>query len=67
MKCHFQVGGKEKIFSRGWRYILWNGTCYKEKNEICGFEIMYILSQIFMGLNQIPWNLVCMIGDSFFL
>ncbi len=35
-------------------YLLWNGTFYKEKSEICALENVYILSQIFMGLDEIP-------------
>ncbi len=44
---------KGKKFRRGWRYISRNGTCYKEGSEICAIENEYILSQIFMGLDEI--------------
>jgi hypothetical protein len=54
LKCHFQVNGKEKELRRGWKYTSWNGTCYKEGSEICAFQNVYILSQIFMGLDEIP-------------
>jgi hypothetical protein len=26
------------VIKKGWRYILWNGTCYKERIEIHGLE-----------------------------
>jgi hypothetical protein len=35
-------------------YILWNGTYYKERIEICALENVYLFSQIFMGLEEIP-------------
>ncbi len=57
---------KVKTFKRGWGYISWNGTYYKEGSEICAIENEYVLSQIFMGLDEIPWNLVCMIGAIFY-
>jgi hypothetical protein len=45
---------KVKTFKRGWGYISWNGTYYKEGSEICAIENEYVLSQIFMGLDEIP-------------
>ncbi len=35
-------------------YLSWNGTCYKERSEICALENVYVLSQIFMDLDEIP-------------
>jgi hypothetical protein len=35
-------------------YLLWNGTCYKERSEVCALENVCVLSQIFMGLDEIP-------------
>jgi hypothetical protein len=35
-------------------YLLWNGNFYKERSEICALENVYVLSQIFMGLDEIP-------------
>jgi hypothetical protein len=35
-------------------YLLWNRTCYKERSEKCVLENVYVVSQIFMGLNEIP-------------
>ncbi len=35
-------------------YLLWNDTCYKERSQICALENVYILSQIFMDLDEIP-------------
>jgi hypothetical protein len=45
---------KGKKFRRVWKYISWNGTCYKKGSEICAIENEYVLSQIFMGLDEIP-------------
>jgi hypothetical protein len=50
----FQVGGNEKELKKGWRYILWNGTCYRERINICALENVYVFSQTFMGLEEIP-------------
>jgi hypothetical protein len=50
----FPCWRKGKTIRRGWKYILWNGTCYKERSEICVLENVCILSQIFIGLDEIP-------------
>jgi hypothetical protein len=44
---------KRKKIKRGWRYVSWNGTCYKEGSELCALENVYVLFQIFMGLDEI--------------
>jgi hypothetical protein len=50
----FPCWWKGKKVRRGWRYILSNGTYYRERSEICALENVCILLQIFMGLNEIP-------------
>jgi hypothetical protein len=50
----FQVGGNEFFYKKGWRYVLWNGTCYRERIKICALENVNVFSQIFMGLEEIP-------------
>ncbi len=50
----FPCWWKGKNNEKSQKYILWNGTCYKERSEICVFENVYILSQIFIGLDEIP-------------
>ncbi len=33
-------------------YILWNGTCYKEKIEICALENVYFFHKYLWALNK---------------
>jgi hypothetical protein len=37
-----------------------------EKTEIFALEIEYVLSQIFMGHDEIPWNVIGMMGAWFY-
>jgi hypothetical protein len=43
----------EKAIKKGWRYMLWNATCFKERIEICALENVYVFSQIFISLEEI--------------
>ncbi len=65
---------KKVVIRKGWRYILWNGTCYEERIEIHGLENMEYFSKTNYGpskymvtIEKIHWNLVCMIGGEFYL
>jgi hypothetical protein len=34
----YDSSNKKVAIKKCWRYILWNGTCYKERIEISGLE-----------------------------